>query len=49
MTIKKGGDLMEFQFLKMFYDVGVCTKVQIQECLQKGLITQQQYQEIINS
>ncbi len=31
---------MEFQFLKMFYDVGVFTKVQIQECLQKGLITQ---------
>lgn len=40
---------MEFQFLKMFYDVGVFTKVQIHECLQKGLITQQQYQEIINS
>lgn len=40
---------MEFQFLKMFYDVGVFTKAQIQECLDKGLITQQQYQEIINS
>ena len=49
ITIKKRGDLMEFQFLKMFYDIGVFTKVQIQECLQKGLITQQQYQEIINS
>ena len=48
-TIKKGGDLMEFQFLKMFYDVGVFSKAQIQECLDKGLITQQQYQEILNS
>ena len=40
---------MEFQFLKMFYDVGVFRKVQIQECLDKGLMTQQQYQEILNS
>lgn len=38
---------MEFQFLKMFYDVGVFNQAQIEECLQKGLITKAQYNAII--
>lgn len=39
---------MTFEQIKKNYDRGLWNKLQVQVCLTKGLITQEQYNEITN-
>lgn len=38
---------MEFQDWKQFYEWGFCTQAQLQEAVQLGMLTEQQYNEIV--
>lgn len=37
-----------FEKIKMFYDKGLWNKEQVHQAVEKGLITEEEYNEIIN-
>lgn len=37
---------MDYNFFKLAWEMGVCTPTQLKQALDKGLITQEEYNEI---